>query len=102
MPQTRPRGGRGALLLLPPEEASTQFLSPSPRKGRRRNKLGPCEASSPLHPHRSRGPGKHREALLRMKKGTRKMSATVRADIYQTITDRIVAAIEAGAGDWKM
>jgi antirestriction protein ArdC len=37
-----------------------------------------------------------------MKKGTRKMSATVRADIYQTITDRIIAAIEAGAGDWKM
>lgn len=30
------------------------------------------------------------------------MSTTVRADIYQTITDRIVAAIEAGAGDWKM
>ena len=37
-----------------------------------------------------------------MKKGTRKMSATVRSDIYQTITDRIIAAIEAGAGDWKM
>ncbi len=30
------------------------------------------------------------------------MSTTVRTDVYQTITDRIIAAIEAGAGDWKM
>jgi len=25
-----------------------------------------------------------------------------RADIYQAVTDRIVTAIEAGAGDWHM
>ena len=30
------------------------------------------------------------------------MTAPVRADIYQTVTDYIIAAIEAGAGDWKM
>jgi antirestriction protein ArdC len=30
------------------------------------------------------------------------MGTTERTDIYQTVTDRIVAAIEAGAGDWKM
>jgi antirestriction protein ArdC len=29
-------------------------------------------------------------------------TASPRADIYQTITDSIVAAIEAGAGDWHM
>jgi len=29
-------------------------------------------------------------------------TASPRADIYQTVTDSIVAAIEAGAGDWRM
>jgi antirestriction protein ArdC len=30
------------------------------------------------------------------------MTEQARNDIYQTITDHIIAAIEAGAGDWKM
>jgi antirestriction protein ArdC len=30
------------------------------------------------------------------------MTEQARSDIYQTITDHIIAAIEAGAGDWKM
>lgn len=30
------------------------------------------------------------------------MTAPARNDIYQTITDHIIAGIEAGAGDWKM
>ena len=30
------------------------------------------------------------------------MTDTDRRDIYQIVTDRIIAAIEAGAGDWKM
>lgn len=31
-----------------------------------------------------------------------KTGSTSHADIYQTVTDRIVAAIEAGAGEWRM
>jgi antirestriction protein ArdC len=33
---------------------------------------------------------------------TKNTDTAARADIYQTVTDRIVAAIEAGAGEWKM
>ena len=33
---------------------------------------------------------------------TRQAEASERADIYQRITDRIAAAIEAGAGEWQM
>jgi antirestriction protein ArdC len=33
---------------------------------------------------------------------TRQAEASERADIYQRITDRIAAAIEAGAGEWRM
>jgi antirestriction protein ArdC len=33
---------------------------------------------------------------------SRQAEATERADIYQRITDRIAAAIEAGAGEWRM
>ena len=60
----------------------------------------------PLHPHRSRGPGKQRaEALLRSKGEQARWAgppaqateAESRTDIYQRVTDRIVAAIEAMA-----
>ena len=33
---------------------------------------------------------------------TQQAKASERADIYQRITDRIAAAIEAGAGEWRM
>lgn len=33
---------------------------------------------------------------------TRQGGPEARADIYQRITDSIAAAIEAGAGEWRM
>ncbi len=64
---------------------------------------------SPSSPTARAAPGSS-EALLRINEGesevddttTRQAETIERADIYQRITDRIAAAIEAGAGEWRM
>lgn len=53
-------------------------------------------------PHANQHPTKRKAAYQSGNSGTASVAAKPVGDIYQRITDQIVAAIEAGTGDWKM
>jgi len=95
------------LPLLAPKEASTPLRPPKKEGGLPAGSLR--SLFSPSSPTARAAPGSS-EALLRINEGDSEMGTTTtrqadtieRADIYQRITDRIAAAIEAGAGEWRM
>lgn len=95
----RPKGGREALPLLSPKQASAQNEDEIALKsGQFRFVLDPREACFPFHLHRSRDPGKQLALLRIQRKGDRDMSEF--RDVYGRITNKIIADLEQGVRPW--